>query len=47
LSAGSAGGLEPGDFKAVVANDPDRMRHSDRLASRLRGAVQAQHEALW
>jgi ribosomal protein L34E len=39
--------LTPADFKDVAANDSTRMRHSDRLASRLHGAVQAQQEALW
>src|SRR6266516_407688 len=36
--------LTPADFQDVVANDSTRMRHSDRLASRLRGDVQ---EVLW
>jgi hypothetical protein len=36
--------LTPADFKDVVANDSTRMRHSDRLASRLRGDAQ---EVLW
>ena len=39
--------LVPADFKAVPANDPDRMMHSDRLASRIRGTAAVEQGTLW
>jgi hypothetical protein len=39
--------LASADFKPVPANDSARMRHSDRLASRIRGTGVLEQGVLW